>query len=391
MYLLILGVIYLIFIGLGATDTQFGPAWPTIQMEMEVPLSYAGIVTMLVAGGTVTATLLTARLIKKFGAGKVTLCGVLMSAMALLGISFVSNFWMLCLLVIPLGFAGGTIDATLNNHVALHYSSRHMSWLHCFWGLGGVLGPIIMGQALTSGAGWNSSYRVVFFMQISFAILLMLSLPLWKRQSMDVPAEISEAPTLKLSEIIRVPGVKYVLLGFFAYCAVESTTSLWASTYLVRHRGVLPETAASYASLIFIGITVGRFLSGIIANKVGDKNMVRGGIILALIGIVAVWLPIPSNVLALNGLVVIGLGCAPIFPALIHATPFNFGKEKAPSIIGVQMASAYIGITFMPPLFGLIAEHINISLYPVFLFILAVIMLVMLEGLNKVVARNRVN
>jgi fucose permease len=387
MYLLILGVIYLAFIGLGSTDALFGSAWPTLQIQLGVPLSYAGIITMTIAGGTITSSLLSARLIKKFGAGAVTSFSLALSASALLGFSFATSFWVLCLLAFPLGLAGGSIDATLNSHVALHYSSKYMSWLHCFWGLGAVISPIIMGQALSVGAGWNSGYRIVFFIQMSIAILVMISLPLWKKQKKEVPEEINEAPTLRLSEIIKVRGVKYVLLAFFAYCAVEATTSLWASTYLVRQRGVEPETAASYASLFFIGITAGRFLSGFIANKVGDRNMIRGGTVIAIVGIIAVWIPITSNLLALSGLVIIGLGCAPIFPAVIHSTPANFGKIRSQSIIGVQMASAYTGIIFMPPLFGLIADHINIRLFPVYLLIMAILMFIMIERLNGLVVK----
>ena len=387
MYLLILGIIYLAFIGLGSADALFGSAWPTIQRQMDVPISYAGIVSMLIASGTITSSLLSARLMKRFGAGKVVACGVLLSATVLLGFSFASEFWMLCLLAYPLGFAGGAIDATCNNHVAQHYSSRDMSWLHCFWGVGAVISPFIMGYALTSGAGWNSGYRTVFFIQIAVAALMLLSLPLWKRQSMDTPVEISEAPPLSLPEIFRVRGVKVVLLAMFAYCAVEMTAALWASTYLVKQRGVEPEVAASYAALVFIGITVGRFASGFIADKVGDKNMIRGGIVITFVGILAVWMPVESNVLALNGLVVIGLGCAPIFPAVIHATPMNFGKEKSQSIIGVQMASAYTGTTLMPPLFGLIADRISIGLFPVYLLIMATLMVIMTERLNRLVAK----
>lgn len=385
MYLLILGIIYLAFIGLGSNDALFGSAWPTIQMQMDVPVSYAGIVSMLIASGTISSSLLSARLMKRFGAGIVVTCGVLLSATVLFGFSLASTFWMLCLLAYPLGFAGGAIDATCNNHVALHYSSRAMSWLHCFWGLGAVISPFIMGYALTSGAGWNSGYRAVFFIQLSVAALMMLSLPLWKRQSMDTPEEISKAPTLSLPEIFRVPGVKYILLAMFAYCAVEMTAALWASTYLVQQRGVAPEVAASYAALFFIGITAGRFLSGFIADKVGDRGMIRGGIVVTFIGIILVWMPITSNLLALNGLVIIGLGCAPIFPAVIHATPMNFGKERSQSIIGVQMASAYTGTTLMPPLFGLIANHISIGLLPIYLFVMATLMVIMIERLNRLV------
>ena len=388
MYLLILGVIYLAFIGLGAADALFGSAWPTIQGQMDVPISYAGIVSMLIASGTITSSLLSDRLIKRFGAGKVVVCGVLLSATVLFGFSFANSFWMLCLLAYPLGLGGGAIDATSNNHVALHYSSRAMSWLHCLWGLGAVISPIIMGQLLTGGAQWNSGYRVISFLQIAVAVAVLLSLPLWKKQSKDVSEEISKAPALGLSQIFRVRGVKHILVTMFALCAVEMTAALWASTYLVRQRGVEPEIAASYAALFFIGITVGRFVSGFVADKVGDRNMIRIGIGTIFFGILAIGLPITSDVLALNGLIIVGLGCAPIFPAVIHATPTNFGKIKSQSIIGVQMASAYTGTTLMPPLFGLIADHISIGLFPVFLLVMTILMLVMSEGLNRLVAKD---
>jgi len=387
MYLLILGIIYLAFIGLGAADALFGSAWPTIQGEMDVPVSYAGIVSMLIASGTITSSLLSDRLTKRFGAGNVVVCGVILSAAVLFGFSFASSFLMLCLLAYPLGLAGGAIDATSNNHVALHYSSRAMSWLHCLWGLGAVISPIIMGQLLLGGAPWNSGYRVISYLQIVVAITVLLSLPLWKKQSKDVSEEISKAPALGLSQIFRVRGVKYILVAMFALCAVEMTTVLWASTYLVVHRGVEPEVAASYAALFFIGITVGRFVSGFVADKVGDRNMIRIGIGIIFVGILAIGVPIASDVLALNGLIIVGLGSAPIFPAVIHATPTNFGKVKSQSIIGVQMASAYTGTTLMPPLFGWIADYVSIGLFPVFLLVMTILMLVMTERLNKRVAR----
>jgi fucose permease len=388
MYLLILAVIYLAFIGLGSQDALFGSAWPTIQIEMGVPVSYAGIVGMLISSGTITSSLLSARLIKRFGAGRVIAFGLFLSSTVLLSFSFVTAFWMLCLLAFPLGFGGGAVDTTSNNHVALHYTAKHMSWLHCFWGVGAVISPFIMGFALTQGAGWYSGYRIVFSIQIAVAILLLFTLPLWKRQSLDTPEEISKAPTLSLPQIFRVRGVKCVLLGLVVYCGMEFTAMLWASTYLAHHRGVETEIAAGYGGLFFIGLTLGRFISGFIANRVGDKNMVRGGALFAFIGIIAVWIPVTSDLLALIGLVIIGFGSGPIVPALIHSTSSNFGKERAPSIIGVQMASAFTGSTLLAPLFGLVAEHISIGLFPVYMFILATIMLVMIERLNRLVKKD---
>jgi fucose permease len=294
---------------------------------------------------------------------------------------------MLCVWAIPYGLGAGAIDAALNNYVALHYSSRHMNWLHCFWGVGATLGPFVMGYYLTNNLSWNSGYRTISYIQIALVVVMLISLPLWKQvqKGLDVSSEEEAPPLLKLSQIIKIKGVKHILTSFFAYCGMEATTFLWASTYLVRHRGIEAEVAAGYAALFFIGLTVGRFLSGIISDKVGDRNMIRLGIVVILIGIVAVWLPVSADWPSLYGLVVIGFGCAPIYPAIIHSTPENFGKENSPSIIGVQMASAYMGTTLMPPLFGFLANRINFGIMPAFLLVFAVLMLFMTERLNKVV------
>jgi len=387
MYTLLLAIIYLAFIGLGASDALFGSLWPTIQTEMVVPISYAGIVSMLAAGGTIASSLMSARLVKRFGAGKVVVFSVFISAAVLLSISFAGSFWIICLLALPLGLAGGSVDATINNHVALHYTSRHMSWLHCFWGLGAVISPIIMGYALTAGASWNSGYRIIFGLQITIMIILLLSQPFWKKQDAIVEEEQKQTSIIKLPQLIRIPGVKYLLLTFFAYCAVEVTAGLWASTFLVQQRGIATETAAGYAALFFIGVTVGRFISGFIANKISTKNMVRFGIAIIFVGILAVMLPISANWLALGGLIVIGLGCAPIFPALVHSTPIYFGKAHSQSIIGAQIASAYTGSTLMPPLFGFIAAQVGIGLYPFYLLAMAFLMLLMTERLTRVVTK----
>ena len=383
MYLLILGVIFLTFIGLGSADALFGSAWPTIQMEMGVPLSYAGIVSMTITVGAVTASLLSARLLKKFGAGFVPTAGILLSSFALLGFSFSDSFWMLCVLAFPLGFAGGTIDASLNSYVADNYTSKHMNWLHCFWGLGAVISPSIMGFALTSGAGWNAGYRIAFFIQLTIALILLASQPLWKKQKNFASVKQSPSPALKLSQVLRIRGVKFLVITFFSYVALEATAGLWASTFLVGERGVDAEVAAGFGALFFIGITLGRFLSGFISERIGGKNMVRFGTIIVFIGIFAIWLPIDSNLATLGGLIVTGLGCAPIFPAVIHSTPTNFGSEHSQSIIGVQLASAYTGAALMPPFFGLIANHISVGIYPMFLLAMALLMIYATESLNK--------
>ena len=387
MHLLIIGVIFLTFIGLGSADALFGSAWPTIQTEMGVPLSYAGIVSMTITIGAITASLLSARLLKKFGAGLVATGGIMLSSFTLLGFSFSDSFWMLCTLAFPLGLAGGTIDAALNNYVAHNYTSKHMNWLHCFWGLGAVISPSIMGFALTIGAGWNSGYRIAFFIQLVIALLLLASQPLWEKEKNSASTKQSQPVALKLSEVFHIKGVKYLIIGFFSYVALEATAGLWASTFLVKERGFDTEIAAGFAALFFIGITLGRFVSGFISEKIGDKNMVRVGISIVFIGIFSIWLPADSNFFVLGGLIITGLGCAPIFPAIIHSTPKNFGKEQSQSIIGVQLASAYTGAALMPPLFGLIANYISVGSYPIFLLIMATLMIFATEKLNQTVAK----
>jgi fucose permease len=340
---------------------------------------------MIIASGTIISSLMSDRMTKKLGTGTVTVIGVFITAAALFGFSISDQFWMLCMFAIPYGLGAGAVDAALNNYVALHYASRHMNWLHCFWGVGATTGPYIMGFALTGGFGWNGGYRTIFIIQIILAAVLLFSLPLWKRQKTQFQGERGLAPVLKLSQIVRIKGVKYVLPAFFAYCAVEATAVLWASSYLVLGRGISPETAATYASLFFLGITGGRFLSGFVANKIGDQGMIKIGITVIFTGIAAVWLPVEADWVSLYGLVIIGLGCAPIYPSIIHSTPSNFGVENSQAIIGVQMASAYTGATFMPPLFGLIANHINVNLFPVFLLAFAVILAAMIRMLNRTV------
>ena len=393
MYSLLLAIIYIAFISLGLPDSLLGSAWPSMQAEMGTPISYAGIITMIIAGGTIVSSLLSERLTKRFGTGLVTALSVLMTAAALFGFSMSNSFWMLCIWAIPYGLGAGAVDAALNNHVALHYTSRHMNWLHCFWGVGAVIGPYIMGYSLAGGLGWSSGFKTVSLIQIIIALGLFASLPIWRRLKTTVLGEMSTTPTptrapiLKLSEIIRIRGVKFVIPAFFAYCALEGTAGLWATSYLVLHRGISPETAATYASFFFLGITIGRFISGLISDRIGDRNMIRIGLGIMTAGVFAVWFPITPNWLCLSGLVIIGLGCAPVYPAIIHATPANFGKENSQAIIGVQMASAYTGLTLVPPLFGLIAGRVSISLYPAFLLVFVIVMLVMTERLNKTVSK----
>jgi fucose permease len=304
--------------------------------------------------------------------------------MALFGFSSSTAFWMLCLFAIPYGLGAGAIDAALNNYVALHFASKYMNWLHCFWGVGAVISPYIMGFCLTRGLGWESGYFTVSMIHVCIAITLFASLPLWKKHKGGVPAADERGEVLSLAQVLRIKGVKLVLPAFFAYCAVEATTMLWAQSYLVEHRGVDREMA-EYHSLFFIGIMVGRFLGGFVSGKVGDRNMIRGSVAIMITGILLILAPLEGYFLCLVGLVVLGLGCATVYPSIIHSTPSNFGAQNSQAVIGVQMAGAYTGSTLMPPLLGLIARATGIGFYPFFILTFAVVLLVMTEWLNKTI------
>lgn len=382
MFHLLLAVIYLSFISLGLPDSLLGSAWPSMYGEFGVSVSYAGIISMIIAGGTIISSLQSDRLTRKLGTGKVTAISVAMTAAALLGFSFSHSFWMLCLWAVPYGLGAGSVDASLNNYVALHYESRHMSWLHCMWGVGASVGPYIMGYAMTGGQGWNAGYRYIAILQIVLTIILIFSLPLWKNRTNEKTSGETKAKALTLSEVIGISGAKEVMITFFCYCALEQTTGLWASSYLTLHKGISPEKAAGFASMFFIGITIGRAISGFITMKLKDAQMIRLGQGISAMGIIILLLPLGEYV-ALLGLIMIGLGCAPIYPCIIHSTPAHFGADKSQAIIGVQMASAYVGTLLMPPLFGLIAEHINIKLFPVYLTVVLIFMVVMHEALLR--------
>ncbi len=384
MFQLLLVIIYISFISLGLPDSLLGSAWPSIYRELSLPVSYAGIISMIIALGTVISSLQSDRLTKKLGTGKVTAISVAMTAAALFGFSVSGSFAALCIWAIPYGLGAGSVDASLNNYVALHYKSRHMSWLHCMWGVGAASGPYIMGHFLTMGMGWNAGYRAIGILQVILTAILFLSLPLWKTRADDnaCSTDARAKKPLSLKEIISIRGVREVMICFFCYCAVEQTTGLWASSYLALNKGVSPETAAGFASMFFIGITAGRAVSGFLTIKLNDTQMIRLGLGIIGLGILTLMLPLGQNA-ALAGLIIIGLGCAPVYPSIIHSTPAHFGADKSQAIIGVQMASAYIGTCTMPPLFGFLAGLTGIGLLPVYLLILLVLMSVMHELLNR--------
>ena len=377
----LLAIIYLSFISLGLPDALLGAAWPNMYPQFQVPVSYAGIISMIIALGTIISSLQSDRLTRKFGTGKVTAVSVGITALALWGFSISHSFILLCLWAIPYGLGAGSVDASLNNYVALHYSSKHMSWLHCMWGIGATLGPYIMGAVLTGGATWNTGYRIISVLQIVLTAVLVFSLPKWKGQNTS-SGETVHGKALSLKEILAISGAKAVMICFFCYCAIESTTMLWASSYLHLAKDVDAKTAASFAGMFCIGITIGRGINGFIAMKLKDCQMIRMGQAIILTGIIVMILPFGKTV-SLIGFSLIGLGCAPVYPCIIHSTPSHFGAERSQAIIGVQMASAYVGTCLMPPLFGLIANHISIRLLPVYLLILLALMVYMHELLER--------
>ena len=386
MFSLLLAVIYLAFISLGLPDSLLGSAWPLMRLELGAPLSYAGVISTVISVGTIISSLLSDRLTGRFGAGRVTAVSVAMTAAALFGFSLSPSVWVLCLWAIPYGLGAGAIDAALNNYVALHYSSRHMSWLHCFWGVGASLSPVIMRTALSLTGRWQLGYRSVSLIQIVLTVLLFLSLPLWKVGDAASPEPDNPRRAIGLRGALRIPGVPAILLAFFAYCGAESTAGLWASSYLAGARGVDARTAAGFASLFYLGITFGRFLNGFIADRMGDRRSIRLGAAGMALGALLILLPIPSQLPALAGLLIFGLGCAPVYPSVIHSTPAHFGAENSQAVIGIQMAGAYVGTTCVPPLFGVLANSLSLQLYPYVLLVMTALLLYMAERTDRICA-----
>lgn len=379
MYLLLLAVIYLTFVSLGLPDSLLGAAWPTIRVEFDVPLSYMGMVSMIISGGTILSSLLSERFTKKFGTNMVALVSVILTAVAMFGFSISTEFYQMCLWGIPYGIGAGAIDAALNNYVAVYYNSRHMNWLHSFWGVGTIVSPYVMSYALLHST-WSNGYRMVSYIQFGIAFVLMLTLTLWKvNKSEKIKNEGTEP--LGVRTALKIKGVPYMLIGFMAYCATEATAMLWTSSFLEGVKGASKDEAAAFGSLFFIGMTIGRFLSGFFADKLGDRRMIRLGIATALVGILCTI--VPWQEVAVIGFVILGLGCAPVYPCIIHSTPENFGEENSLGIIGIQMASAYVGSTFMPPVFGLIANNISLKMMPMYMAFFLVLSLVMIGKIRK--------
>ena len=356
-------LIYLAFISLGLPDALLGSAWPIISGEFIVPVSYMGIVSLLISGFTVVSSLLTDRMVSRFGTGKVTAVSVALTAVGLLGFAFSGSFWLLCVWAVPYGLGAGCVDASLNNYAANHYASRHMSWLHCMWGVGAAIGPYVMGAVLTAGQSWNRGYLYIAIFQVALTAVMLLSVPKWK----SVAGEKSEQHShLTFQQIFALPGVRAVALIFLCYGSVEAIAGHWASSYLVLHLGLGEERAAGLAAMFYLGITAGRAVSGFVTLRFNDKQMAYIGLTLMLTGLMMMVL-FSVETLCILGFLVMGVGCAPIFPCLIHATPAQYGMSRSQAVIGVEMASFYAGTCFLPPVFGVFADWAGIGSMPLVL------------------------
>ncbi len=384
MYSFLLALIYLAFISLGLPDSLLGAGWPVMHTELGVSVSFMGIISMVISGGTIVSSLLSDKLTHKFGTRAVTVASVLLTVAALFGFSFSGSFSMLIIFAVPYGLGAGAIDAALNNYVALHYKAKHMSWLHCFWGVGAIISPFIMSFALKN-LNWNSGYRIVGFIQLAIALLLLVTLPVWKINKTESTADTKR---VGLTAALKIKGVPFLLIGFFAYCAAEATAMYWASTYFTEVKGISGDRAASFAALFYIGITLGRFASGFITERLGDRRMILLGTGILACGIMILLIPVRSYMTAFAAFLVIGFGCAPIYPCIIHSTPANFGAENSGAIIGIQMASAYVGSTFIPPLFGLFGNAVGFSVMPVYLLAFFALMIIMTEATFRITGKS---
>ena len=383
MYSFLLALIYLAFISLGLPDSLLGAGWPVMHTELGVSVSFMGIISMVISGGTIVSSLLSDKLTHKFGTRAVTVASVFLTVAALFGFSFSGSFSMLIIFAVPYGLGAGAIDAALNNYVALHYKAKHMSWLHCFWGVGAIISPFIMSFALKN-LNWNSGYRIVGFIQLAIALLLLVTLPVWKINKTESTADTKR---VGLTAALKIKGVPFLLIGFFAYCAAEATAMYWASTYFTEVKGISGDRAASFAALFYIGITLGRFASGFITERLGDRRMILLGTGILACGIMILLTPVQSYMTAFAAFLVIGFGCAPIYPCIIHSTPANFGAENSGAIIGIQMASAYVGSTFIPPLFGLFGNAVGFSVMPVYLLAFFALMIIMTEATFRITGK----
>ena len=382
---LLLGVIYLIFISLGLPDSLLGSGWPTMQVDFGVPSSYAGYISMMISCMTVISALLSPRMIRKFHTKWIVIASIGLTVLGLIGFSIASRYWMLLLIAVPYGLGAGCIDASVNHYVANHYRSSVMNFLHCFYGVGAVISPYIMSQALKI-ARWNEGYRWTAYIQLGILLACIVSLPLWKQNESQNAEENHESAGIW--ETLKAPGMLLTLIAFFAYSSGEATCFLWTPSYFAGTKPDLSaETVASFGSLIFGGLMLGRLISGFISNKLGDRKLIRIGIAVELLGILLVFLPVRGYIAAAVGFVVVGTGMGPVYPAVQHMAPESFGKKYSAAAIGMQMAAAYIGSTFMPMVFGQIQQKLGIDIMPAYLLIFAAVSLAMLEIAYRRIAR----
>lgn len=382
---ILLVVIYISFISLGLPDAILGSAWPQMFAELNVPISYAGFISMVISGGTVVSSLMSARLIHRFGTGCITLVSVSMTAMSLLLFSLTKNFYLLCLIALPLGLGAGAIDSALNNFVALHYQARHMSWLHCFWGVGASIGPMLMSMFMAAPGGWAMGYRTIGVMQMLLAAALLIVLPLWKKYA--PPAKMDDASKgalLSAKALLKLPGARQSMASFYIYCSIEALVMLWGATFLVKTRGLSEEMAASLIAVNIVGITLGRLVSGFVSIKLPDRKMIQLGQGICALGAVLLF-ALRGGVLPAVGLFLVGFGCAPIFPSLLHETPLNFGSAHSQQMMGLQMACAYVGTTLSPPILGFLFSVASYELLPLVLLMLSALSFFMVNSLNRAV------
>lgn len=386
MTLLLLIVIYIAFIGLGIPDSLFGAAWPAIYSEFDLPISSANLITLIISGGTVLSSFFSARIINRFGTAAVTFASTLFTAVALLGFSLSGSLLWLCISAVPLGIGAGSIDSALNNYVALHYKATHMNFLHCFYGIGVSLSPYLMSLALSDNSDWHRGYRVAFFIQLGITTVTLISLPLWKKAhgagTADGSGDDIKPHTLTILELVKIPGIKADWLMFICSCAIEFTCGTWGSTYLVNAKGASPESAARVITFYYVGIAVGRFLSGLAASKLKSRTIIHIGQAVVLAAIIVLLLPLPIA-FSCVGLFMVGLGNGPVFPNLTHLTPKSFGAENSQSVIGSQLAMSYIGVTILPMLFGVLAQYISAAIMPLFLLAIYVIFIFATVFLNR--------
>ena len=380
MYLFLLFVIYISFVGLGLPESVLGSVWPIMRTEFTASLDFAGVISLIMTVSKTVSGLFTDRIDKRLGHGRAAMLSMLIMSLSVFGCGLAKSAYVICIFTFFLGIASGVIDTAINDYVSRNYTSRHMNWLHCSWGIGSLLSPFAVGFILSRGGSWRAGYFFVASMQAIITILLLISQPHWKKNSVN-NSESEKIIVLPISQVVRLPGIGLMSFAMFCYCAGEVTASLWASSYLVEACGFDAEMAATCTSAIFIGITLGRFLSSFIVNRLGDIRMATCGGFIALAGSVLILFPSSASFLMLAGLFFVGLGCGPIIPSLIHSVPSLFGHDKTSTIVGVEMAFAHAGSAVMPPLFGIIAEQFSIRLFPIYIVVL---MLTMLFFLSKI-------